>query len=66
MTNNYKVTESNINRMLQGKAPYGYDGKLVQLHHNKGINVDMYDFTEMTKTAHYNNFKSLHHWLFKK
>ena len=42
----------NINLMRQGKAPIGWDGKSVVLHHNKGITVDFYDYKEINATFH--------------
>ena len=61
---NYNVTENNLNRMLKGKAPLGTDKKWVNLHHNEGIKTNMYNYTEMTWTQHFTNFKALHPWLF--
>ncbi len=48
----YELTDKNLDRMKQGKAPWGRDKKLVQLHHTKGIAVDMYDYVEMGADAH--------------
>ena len=64
ISGNYDVTENNLNRMLNGKAPKGIDNKWVNLHHNEGIKTNMYNYTEMTWTQHFTNFKSLHPWLF--
>ena len=61
---NYNVTDKNLNRMLKGKAPKGIDNKWVNLHHTEGINTNMYNYTEMTWTQHFSNFKDLHPWLF--
>lgn len=63
-SNTYEITSKNLKRMAQGKAPIGTDGYSVQLHHRVGKAVDIYDFYEITRTAHYSNFKSLHPWLF--
>ena len=61
----YIVNESNIQRMLAGKAPLDATGKAVQLHHwNGGILNDMYSYVELTKAEHYANFKTLHYWLY--
>lgn len=38
--------------MASGKAPIGYDGKRVVLHHVSGIRNNMYDFVEIGATAH--------------
>ena len=61
---NYNVTDKNLNRMLKGKAPKGIDNKWVNLHHTEGINTNMYNYTEITWTQHFSNFKDLHPWLF--
>jgi RHS repeat-associated protein len=60
---NYNVTKDNMKRMLKGKAPIGIDNKPVNLHHNRGIKVDLYDYKEMTWTHHFKNFKELHTWV---
>lgn len=61
----YIVNESNIQRMLAGKAPLDVAGKSVQLHHLNGIANDINNFVEITRAEHYANFKALHWWLFK-
>lgn len=61
----YIVNESNVQRMLIGRAPLDASGKSVQLHHTKGIMNDMYSYIELTKAEHYANFKALHYWLYK-
>lgn len=61
----YLVTESNIQRMLTGKAPLDLTGKSVQLHHTSGIMNDLYSYIELTSAEHYANFKALHYWLYK-
>jgi len=61
----YLVTTDNINLMLMGYAPFGIDGKKVQLHHAKGIANDFYDYYEITATNHRSNFKMLHGYLYK-
>ena len=61
---NYNVTDKNLGRMLQGKAPKGTDNKWVNLHHTEGIKTNMYNYTEMTWAQHFTNFKALHPWLF--
>ncbi len=62
----YRVTEYNIKRMSQGKAPVGRDGFSVQLHHyhDGGIASDMYAYGEITRFEHFSDFKNLHSWLF--
>ena len=64
ISGNYDVTTKNLDRMLKGKAPNGIDNKWVNLHHNEGIKTNMYNYTEMTWTQHFTNFKALHPWLF--
>ena len=64
ISGNYDVTTKNLDRMLKGKAPKGIDNKWVNLHHNEGIKNNMYNYTEMTWTQHFTNFKALHPWLF--
>ena len=48
----YDLTNINITRMRSGKAPIGIDNKPVNLHHVQGKANNMYDFIEMTQTAH--------------
>ena len=48
----YKATMKNIERMASGKAPIGWDGYSVTLHHWKGIANDFYDFSPVTRTFH--------------
>jgi len=61
----YKLTQDNINRMLRGSAPKGTDGFSVALHHNKGILVDFYDYSEILTSVHRANYRLLHPWVFK-
>lgn len=61
----YVVNESNIQRMLAGKAPLDVTGKSVQLHHVNGITTDLYKYIEVTRAEHYANFRALHPWLFR-
>ncbi len=49
----YIATTENLKRMASGKAPIGWDGKSVMLHHNKGIAVDFYDYKEVNRIFHY-------------
>lgn len=44
--------DENIERMASGKAPIGWDGCSVTLHHWKGIANDFYDFSPVTRTFH--------------
>ena len=46
---NYK---DNYSRMLQGKAPIGYDNKRVVLHHVEGIAKNIDNFVEIGADAH--------------
>jgi len=48
----YVATEKNISKMAKGKAPIGWDGYPVQLHHWKGIKVDFYDYSPVSRTLH--------------
>lgn len=48
----YEVTDDNLRLMKAGKAPIGYDGLKVVLHHVRGKAVDMSDYVEMSATAH--------------
>ena len=63
-SNTYDITTDNLSRMAKGQAPIGTDGYSVHLHHRVGKAIDINDFYEITRTAHYSNFKSLHPWLF--
>ena len=49
----YIATTENLKQMASGKAPIGWDGKSVMLHHNKGIAVDFYDYKEVNRIFHY-------------
>lgn len=60
----YFINEKNLKRMADGKAPIGTDRFSVQLHHNKGIKNDFYDYREITRTDHFKEFRKLHSWLF--
>ena len=33
----FEMSDDNLARMAKGKAPIGFDGKPVELHHVKGI-----------------------------
>ena len=48
----YLPDENNLSLMRQGKAPIGYDGERVVLHHVKGIANDMNNFVEIGAKAH--------------
>ncbi len=48
----YTATIENINRMKKGKAPIGWDGYSVTLHHWKGIANDFYDYSPLSRTLH--------------
>ena len=57
----------NMERMAKGRAPIGYDGNPVNLHHVQGKGKDLFDFVQMSQTAHqafhkingYNHFISI-------
>ena len=61
----YRVTQTNVDRMIKGRAPIGIDNKSVVLHHTKGIANDFYDYVEMLSSTHTSKFKELHGFLFK-
>ena len=48
----YTATAKNIDRMARGRAPIGWDGYSVQLHHWKGITVDFYNYSPVSRTLH--------------
>lgn len=48
----YSATDDNIARMVEGKAPIGWDGKSVHLHHVDGIAINPNKFVEVTKATH--------------
>ena len=48
----YVADKDNIDRMKKGKAPIGWDGKSVELHHTSGIKNNFYDYIEVTRTEH--------------
>ena len=49
----YNINDhNNLNRMMNGKAPIGYDNKRVVLHHVEGIQKNMMNFVEMGADAH--------------
>ena len=48
----YKRTEDNIIRMEKGRAPLDINNKPINLHHVQGKANNMYDFIEMTQSAH--------------
>ena len=51
---------TNVQRMLQGLAPIGYDGKPVELHHLKQENDGI--IVEMLSSEHRGNYKELHRY----
>lgn len=51
----------NIARMKSGRAPIGYDGKSVQLHHCKGIAYCIDDYVEIGIKAH-TTFHRIYGW----
>ena len=49
----YDISDyNNFDRMMKGKAPIGYDGKRVVLHHVEGIANNINNFVEMGADAH--------------
>ena len=48
----YKRTTENIDRMKLGRAPLDINNKPINLHHVQGKANNMYDFIEMTQSAH--------------
>jgi len=57
----FKCTPSNIAKMKKGKAPIGFDGKKVELHHLKQQKNG--ELVEMTKSEHNGkNYKTLHRY----
>jgi len=49
---------TNLERMQAGKAPYGPDGKKIQLHHV--LQKEPGPMAEVTETTHQNYYKTLH------
>ena len=54
----YDFTDNNRDRMRKGNAPIGVDGKSVHLHHVQGKANNMYDFIELSASAHKNFHKT--------
>ena len=51
MSDLYELSDSNISLMSKGKAPIGYDGFKIELHHIQGIqNSD--SIVPMTRASH--------------
>jgi len=48
----YEITADNLNLMRQGKAPIGWDGERVVLHHVTGIANSMDNIVEIGASAH--------------
>ena len=48
----YELTEDNLRRMQKGNAPLDINNNPINLHHVQGKANNMYDFIEMTQTAH--------------
>ena len=48
----YEAQDDNISRMRKGKAPKGYDGHPVELHHVKGIKNDIDDIVQIKRSDH--------------
>ena len=51
-TGKYEISNFNISRMSKGKAPIGYDGRSVELHHIYGKHYDMNSFVQLTRSEH--------------
>lgn len=47
----FEMSDDNLARMAKGKAPIGFDGKPVELHHVKGIKNSI-EVVEITRTNH--------------
>ncbi len=56
----YNCSKSNIALMLQGKAPFGFDGKRVNLHHLKQQQYGA--LVELSETEHNQHSKVLHRY----
>ncbi len=67
LSKTYEVTKDNLDLMRKGRAPFGIDGKRVELHHylDGGIEKDLYAYEEITATRHRSEYASLHSYLFK-
>ncbi len=48
----YELSQNNYKRMKRGCAPLDADNNPINLHHVQGKTNNMYDFVEMTQTAH--------------
>ena len=48
----YEITKDNLDLMRKGKAPIGWDGEKVVLHHVRGIANSMDDIVEIGAQAH--------------
>lgn len=58
--NVFPMSKKNIKRMKTGKAPFGYDGEIVNLHHLKQQNNGI--LVEMSKKEHLEHSKILHRY----
>ncbi len=56
----YNCSKSNISLMLQGKAPIGFDGKRINLHHLKQQQAG--NLVELSATEHNKHSKVLHRY----
>ena len=48
----FVATDKNIKRMASGKAPIGWDGYSVHLHHWEGIANNFKNYSPLSRTAH--------------
>jgi len=49
----YEATKENIDRMLRGSAPIGWDGASVELHHWLGVANDFFNYSPVSRTLHH-------------
>lgn len=50
-SNLYELSDTNVSRMASGRAPIGYDGDFIQLHHVDGI-ANSTKIVPMTRASH--------------
>lgn len=68
-SNLYDLTDENVLLMKRGKAPYGFDGNKIELHHLDGIDNST-RIVPLTKTSHvilhkFVGFKDMVNYSFK-
>lgn len=52
------VTGTNVERMASGRAPIGYDGKTINLHHLTQTQSEA--IAEVTQSFHQKNYSTIH------